>query len=142
MATTRETQEYVVLLHGDETTWLTADDAARARAYEEHGEFSRLCEAHGHRVTGGAELAPSSTSRVVRRGDDGAPVLSEGPYAETVEQLGGYDVIETADVEDLARLVVLVIGSGAAEIRPVVPAPTSDATDHATPEGPTSGDVA
>lgn len=128
MTTTGNTREYVVLLHGDEKDWLTADDAARAKAYEEHGEFSRLCEERGHTVTGGAELAASTTSRVVRRAPDGTATITEGPFTETVEQLGGYYVIETADVDDLARLVVLVVGTGAAEIRPTVPVPTADAS--------------
>lgn len=112
-------QEYVVLLHGDEAPWREADDAARTQAYREHGEFSRLCAEHGHEIVGGAELRLSETSLVVRRRD--ADVLvTEGPFTETVEQLGGFYQVRTADVADLARLCALIIGDGAAEIRPIV----------------------
>ncbi len=115
------TQEYVLLLHGDEAPWREADEAARVQAYAEHGEFSRLCGERGHEIVGGAELRLSETSRVVRR-RDGQVQVTEGPFTETVEQLGGYYVIRTADVDDLARLAGMLAGTGAVEIRPTVPA--------------------
>lgn len=113
-------QEYVVLLHGDETSWREADEAARVEAYAEHGEFSRLCAERGHEIVGGAELRLSDTSIVVRR-RDGDVQVTEGPFTETVEQLGGFYQVRTSDVADLARLCGMLVGSGAAEIRPVVP---------------------
>lgn len=127
-----DTREYVVLLHGDEAVWRAADEATRRRAYETHGEFSRLCGERGHTITGGAELAESRTSLLVRRGPDRAAQVTEGPFTETVEQLGGYYVIETADVDDLARLVAMLIddASGVVEIRPVVPSTDQPTTDQ------------
>ncbi len=124
-------QEYVVLLHGAEALWRDADEAARVEAYAEHGEFTRLCEEHGHEIVGGAELRLSETSIVVRR-RDGDVQVTEGPFTETIEQLGGFYQIRTSDVADLARLTALLVGSGAAEIRPVVPAEERpDMAEHA-----------
>ncbi|MCL3861778.1 YciI family protein [Actinotalea sp. K2] len=115
--------EYVVLLHDDEKAWLSYGPEERAAAFALHGRFSELCAQRGHTITGGAELAPSTTSRVLRRPDAHGPLaISEGPYAETVEQLGGYYVVRTADLDDLTELVGILIvePGGAAEIRPVV----------------------
>lgn len=147
--TGQDTREYVLLLHGDETVWREADEATRLQAYERHGEFSRLCGERGHTITGGAELAESTTSLLVRLGPDHAAQVTEGPFTETVEQLGGYYVIETADVDDLARLAAMLIDdlSGVVEIRPVVPAsdqPVSDepATEQATSDQAASGQPA
>lgn len=149
--TGQDTREYVVLLHGNEAVWREADEATRLKAYETHGEFSRLCAERGHSITGGAELAESTTSHVVRLGPGRTPHVTEGPFTETVEQLGGYYVIETADVADLAQLVAMLIDddSGVVEIRPVVPAseqPTPDelaavepTTDRTTPVRPGAG---
>lgn len=117
-------QQYVVLLHGDEQVWAAADEAQRAEAYAAHGRFMELCAERGHTVTGGAELAPAATSRLVRVTEPGgAPVVSDGPFTEVVEQLGGLYVIETDDVDDLAQLVAgLLLGpeDGTVEIRPAV----------------------
>ncbi|WP_258725580.1 YciI family protein [Cellulomonas sp. NS3] len=125
-------QEYVVLLHGDERVWAEADEAARAAAYAAHGRFMELCAERGHTVTGGAELAPAATSLLVRvTGAEGSPVVTDGPFLETVEQLGGYYQIATDDVRDLARLAAeLLLGpeDGTVEIRPVVTGGEADAT--------------
>lgn len=130
--TGQDTREYVVLLHGNEAVWREADEATRRKAYETHGEFSRLCTERGHVITGGAELAESTTSHLVRLGRDRTPQVTEGPFTETVEQLGGYYVIETADVADLAQLVAMLIDddSGVVEIRPVVPASEQPTTEQ------------
>ncbi|WP_182112393.1 MULTISPECIES: YciI family protein [unclassified Actinotalea] len=116
MSTTRD---YVLLLHGDEREWRDADEAAVAQAYGEHDEFSRLCGERGHEILGGEELRLSETSLVVRS-REGEVQVTEGPFTETVEQLGGYYVIRTADVQDLARLAAMLAGTGAVEIRPIV----------------------
>ena len=109
---------YLVLLHEDEAEWRATPDDARAAAYAEHEAFTAACAAGGHTILGGHELAPAATARLVRR-IDRAPVVSEGPYAEAVEQLSGYYLIDTPDVDELARLVAGVLGSGCAELRPV-----------------------
>jgi hypothetical protein len=111
-------QRYVLLLRGDEATWEAADAAAQAAAYVDHEAFAAACAERGHTVVGGEELQPAGTALVVRLGDDGV-VVADGPYAETVEQLGGYYVIETDDVQDLARLVRTIMWPGdVVEIRP------------------------
>jgi hypothetical protein len=91
---------YVVLLPGDEAVWAESSEAEKRKAYARHGEFAEALAARGHKVTGGAELAHSREARVVRRGADGL-AITEGPYAETVEQLTGFYIVESDDLDDL-----------------------------------------
>ncbi len=109
---------YVVLLPGDEAAWATTPDAQKQEMYAVHAEFARRLAERGHKVTGGAELAPSSEARVLRTSGTGEHTVTEGPYAETAEQLTGFYVIETADLDDLIEVCkVLGRGEGAIEIR-------------------------
>lgn len=111
---------YVVLLPGDETTWENATEETRSAVYARHGEFARALAERGHTVTGGAELTHSREARVVRRTDSGVTV-TEGPYAESVEQLTGYYVIETDDLDDLLEVCgILADGDGPVEVRAAV----------------------
>jgi hypothetical protein len=109
---------YVVLLPGDEAAWAATPDAAKQEMYAAHAAFAQLLAERGHQVTGGAELAPSREARVLRTSADGVSTLTEGPYAETAEQLTGFYVVETADLDDLVEVCkVLGRGEGIIEIR-------------------------
>ena len=123
------TTTYAVLLPGDERPWAQADDETRARVYARHEEFQRLLAERGHEMTGGAELAHSATARTVR-GARGAVTVTEGPYAETVEQLTGFYLVRTDDLDDLLDLCGLLTGGDAVEVRAVVPGPDAGTTDE------------
>lgn len=123
------TTTYAVLLPGDERPWAQADDETRARVYARHEEFARLLHERGHRVVGGAELAPSSTARTVR-GERGSVTVTEGPYAETVEQLTGFYLVASDDLDDLLDLCGLLTGDDAVEVRAVLPGPDAGTTDE------------
>ncbi len=108
---------YVVLLPGDEAVWAKATEEERRAVYARHSEFAEALAARGHQITGGAELADSGEARVVRRGADGLAV-TEGPYAETVEQLTGFYLVETDDLDDLLECTgVLAEQGGGIEVR-------------------------
>ena len=108
---------YVVLLPGDERTWESASEESRAAMYAKHGEFARLLAERGHKVTGGAELTHSRAAKVVRA--DGS--ITDGPYAETVEQLTGFYVVETDDLNSLLEVcAVLADAEGSVEVRETV----------------------
>jgi hypothetical protein len=109
---------YLVLLHESEAEWQATPPDARTAAYAAQEEFTTACAAGGHAILHAHELAPAASALLVRRVAS-APVVSEGPYAEAVEQLSGYYLIDTPDVQELARLVAEVLGSGCAELRPV-----------------------
>jgi hypothetical protein len=110
--------EYVVLLPGDEAAWAAATEDQRQATYAKHREFAKLLEERGHRVTGGAELAHSREAKVLRTDGDGNQTVTDGPYSEAVEQLTGFYVIDTSDVDDLLEVCkVLGEGEGVIEVR-------------------------
>ena len=96
--------EYVVLLPGNEAAWESASQEEKQRTYDRHREFARLLEERGHKATGGSELAHSREAKVVRSASDGTQTVTDGPYAETVEQLTGFYIIETEDFDDLLEV--------------------------------------
>lgn len=111
--------EYVVLLPGDESRWAEADMETRKRVYARHEEFARLLTERGHRVTGGAELEHSSRAKVVR-GERGAVTVTDGPYAESVEQLTGFYLVQSDDLDDLLDLCGVLAGAEGVEVRAAV----------------------
>jgi len=76
-----------------------------------HGEFSRLLEERGHQITGGAQLDSTRTSRVLRMSDADV-VTTEGPYVESVEQLGGLYLVESDDPDDLLEICEILARTG------------------------------
>ena len=112
--------EYVVLLPGNESTWEAATEEQKTQMYARHGEFARLLSERGHKVVGGNELTHSRGAKVVR-GDLDAATVTDGPYAETVEQLTGYYVVDTDDLDDLLQVCGLLAGAeGVVEVRGTV----------------------
>ncbi|MEI5671797.1 MULTISPECIES: YciI family protein [unclassified Nocardioides] len=113
--------EYVVLLPGDESRWEAATAEERVATYARHEESSRLLAERGHRVTGGSELTHSRTAKVVRRTPEGGHVVTDGPYAEAVEQLSGFYVVESDDLDDLLEICgVLASVEEGVEVRAAV----------------------
>jgi hypothetical protein len=113
------TTTYAVLLPGDEKVWADASAEERARVYGLHNEFTRLLGERGHKLVGGAELADSSQAKVLRGTLDQVSV-TDGPYAETVEQLTGFYLVETDDLDDLLNLCGLLSEGEPIEVRACV----------------------
>ena len=110
--------QYVVLLPGDEAQWEGISQADREAMYAIHRQFAQALEDRGHKVTGGTELAPSREAKVLRTDAEGTQTVTDGPYAETVEQLTGFYVVESDDLDDLIEVCkILGRGERAIEIR-------------------------
>jgi hypothetical protein len=110
--------EYVVLLPGDESVWEHTSQADKERMYAIHREFAQALEDRGHKVTGGSELSHSRETKVLRTDAEGQHTVTDGPYAESVEQLTGFYVVESDDLDDLIDVCkVLGRGESAIEIR-------------------------
>lgn len=110
--------EYVILIVGDaERWWTTMSEEDRKHAYGEYGRFGEELTRRGHRITGGAELHRPSEGR--RIAPDGT--VTEGPFAETTEQVGGFYRVDTDDVDDLLEVcqILTAVGEGI-EVRRVV----------------------
>ena len=112
--------DYVVLLPGNEDAWAATPAEERQRVYARHEEFARALAERGHKVSGGSELTHSREARVVRRTDSGFDV-TEGPYAESTEQLTGFYLVESDDLDDLLDVCgILADGDGPVEVRACV----------------------
>lgn len=122
--------EYLILLPTDEDAWAQASPETRREVYREHTEFARLAAERGHTITGGAELTHSRGAVVVRGRLDDVRV-TEGPFAEAVEQLGGYYLVQTDDLDDLLQLCGIIAGETGVEVRATV--------QDSDPDGPTGG---
>lgn len=112
--------KYLVLMYGDEQRWETASDTERDAVVDAHRAFS---EAVAERATmcSGEALATAHTTTTLRpAGADGRRELTDGPYAETVEQLGGFYVVEAPDLDLVTELCHELPGYYTLEIRPVV----------------------
>jgi hypothetical protein len=113
--------KYVLLLYGDESGWDTLSPADQQRIIEETRRHSEQVKSSGQYVSA-APLQPTSTATCVRV-REGKRLLTDGPFAETKEQLGGFCLIEAKDLDDAigiaARHPAVSSGWGTAEIRPV-----------------------
>ncbi|WP_406832568.1 YciI family protein [Pedococcus sp. KACC 23699] len=115
--------EYLVLLPSPEARYATATDQELQDLHTAHTEFVQLLAERGHKMTGGAQLTPSSTAKVVRGTALDEVTLTDGPFAESAEQVAGYYLVESDDVEDLARACGRLLSTPfhpAVEIRPTV----------------------
>jgi hypothetical protein len=112
--------EYVVLIPGIEAEWEAASAEDKQAMYAKHQEFAELLAERGHKVTAGAELTHSATAKIVSGARDAVSV-TEGPYAESAEQLGGFYLIQSDDLDDLLKVVgVLAEAGGKLEVRACV----------------------
>jgi hypothetical protein len=113
--------EYVVLFPADdEAEWLAGDDADHQATFDVDRTFAEALKARGGAVIGGAGLDDSARARTLRRGPGSDVLVTDGPFAETVEQLSGFYIVACDDYDalvDAAR--VLTRAHPVVEIRPV-----------------------
>ncbi|GII95888.1 YciI family protein [Sinosporangium siamense] len=109
--------KYALLAFGDEAEWAEANPEEQAAVYERWGRFERLLNER-EAALGGEELAPSGIATTVRKQGDGY-VITDGPYAETVEQIGGYVIVEAADLDEAVEFAAACPSTNV-EIRPIV----------------------
>jgi hypothetical protein len=109
--------EYVALIYTDEAAWEAIPEEERAAWYARYRAFGEAARAKGQFVDGN-ELAPSSTATTVRV-IDGETVVTDGPFVETKEALGGYYVLECDSLEEAVDLAAQIPGAehGAVEVR-------------------------
>jgi len=110
--------KYLVLLAEEEGGWDEATPEQRQRVMDAHDAFRRAVAERAEMVAGEA-LAASVEGRTLRHVDD-EPVVTEGPYAEGVEQLGGFYLLEAESIDAVLDLCRLLPASYAVEVRPVI----------------------
>ena len=112
--------KYMLLIYGDERA-LT--DTEREQCYRESTELAHQLHADGQYLAA-APLHPTSTATSVRV-RQGKPLVTDGPFAETREQLGGYFLIDAKNVDeaDAVAARVPLARLGTVEVRPIVEIP-------------------
>ena len=112
--------KYMLLVYGAEEA---LDEAEREKCYGESAQLARELDASG-RYLGASPLHSSSTATSVRV-RDGKRLVTDGPFAETREQLGGFYLIDAPDLDEAIDIAARIPGVrwGTIEIRPVMEIP-------------------
>jgi hypothetical protein len=112
-------KRYVVLLAFAPGDGETASERVRDEHSVAHRAFEEFVDEHGRRISS-APLAGPDTATTIRR-IDGAVQVTDGPFAESVEQIGGYYDVELPDLDAAIEAGRLLPASYTVEIRPTVP---------------------
>lgn len=107
--------QYLALIHTNENGWESLTDDERQTFYKQYMEFSQQ-----DAVVGGAELQSVKTATTVRV-RSGDTLVTDGPYAEVKEALGGFFILEADSIDDACQMAAQIPGAahGAVEVRPV-----------------------
>jgi hypothetical protein len=110
--------QYMLLIYGDEKLWREMSESEIKRTMQAYVEFSRELAASGA-LRGGSELQPVASATTVRV-RNGKPLVCDGPFAETKEQLGGYYLIDVPDLDAAIQWAAKIPSAlnGSIEIRP------------------------
>jgi hypothetical protein len=112
--------KYLLALIGDESRFADVTPEQRAEGMKAWDAYTKDAIDAGVLV-GGEGLQPSSTATTVQIQESGEPIVSDGPFAETKEQLGGYYLLDCKDLDDaLAWAKRIPMPGGTVEVRPVM----------------------
>ncbi len=100
-----ETRRFLVLLPAPEAEWAELPESEHELGLANHQRFNEALAARGHRVVTAAPLEPSERAVSMRNTGRGSAVVTDGPFAETVEQIVGFYLLETEDEADLVEVV-------------------------------------
>lgn len=110
--------QYALLIYEDENFW---NDTPPEEMGQMMGEYQAFGERNAAAIGAGEALQPTATATSVRV-RDGERLLTDGPFAETREQLGGFYVVEAAGLDQAIEMAEQIPGarSGCVEVRPVM----------------------
>jgi hypothetical protein len=105
----------LALIYGDESRWDSLGEEEREEVYDRYRAFAAVAAA---KIVDGAELAPTRAATTVRV-RDGQSIVTDGPFAETKEALGGFFLLDCSDLDDAAQVAAQIPGAvtGAIELR-------------------------
>ncbi|MEM9727383.1 MAG: YciI family protein [Myxococcota bacterium] len=111
--------QYLLLIYENERDMMARDDTARATYMQEYREFTADVREKGKFVAGDA-LQPTQTATSVRV-RDGKTLTTDGPFAETKEQLGGYYLVNADDLDEAIAIAARIPSArnGTIEVRPI-----------------------
>ena len=115
--------QYLLLIYGDESAAASATPEDFQREYDAYGAFTKDLQDRGV-MRGGEALQPTNTATTVRV-KGGETLTTDGPFAETKEQLGGFYLVEVDHLDDAIKAAAMIPGAqhGCIEVRPVMEYP-------------------
>jgi hypothetical protein len=118
--------KYLLLIYDNEAAFASLPEAEQGQIFGEYMDYSKRIKKSGNYV-GGEALEPISTATTVRV-KGGKTLTTDGPFAETREQLGGYYLVEAKDLDEAIALAAGIPGArtGCVEVRPIMPTPPID----------------
>ena len=115
--------KYILLIYDDPKTWASLGEAGQQEMMAGYRKVSEELKASGQYVAG-SQLQPTSAATSLKvRG--GKRMLTDGPFAETREQLGGYYIVDTENLDDAIAVAARIPGArwGTVEVRPILEIP-------------------
>jgi hypothetical protein len=111
--------KYLCLIYDQEKMWATMSKPEADTLMGEYGAYTEGIKASGHYI-GGNPLKPTSTATTIRI-RNGKTSTTDGPFAETKEQLGGYYLIEAKDLNEAIQVAskIPAARTGSIEVRPI-----------------------
>jgi hypothetical protein len=115
--------KYMLLIYQGEQALAELNASERGRVIEEYMQLTASLKASGHWLAG-APLQPTSAATSVRT-RDGKRLVTDGPFAETREQLGGYYLVQANDLDEAVAIAARIPAArvGTIEVRPVAEMP-------------------
>ena len=110
--------QFLLLIYDQEKRWTKLSEADQNAEGKEYGEFG---QEFAKEILSGNPLQPTPTARTVRV-RNGKPRVTDGPFAETKEQLGGYYLVEAKSAEEAITMAAKIPGAryGSVEVRPIM----------------------
>jgi hypothetical protein len=118
--------KYLLLIYENEASFANVSEAEQGQIFEEYMTYSRGIKKNGNYI-GGEALQPVATATTVRQ-RNGKTLTTDGPFAETKEQLGGFYMVEAKDLDEAIKLAngIPAARTGSIEVRPIMPTPPVD----------------
>jgi hypothetical protein len=118
--------KYLLLIYESEAGFAGMSGEEQARIFEEYMVYTKNIKKSGNYI-GGEALQAISTATTVRV-KNGKTLTTDGPFAETREQLGGFYMVEAKDLDEAIQLAAGIPASrtGSIEVRPILPTPPID----------------
>jgi hypothetical protein len=112
--------QYLLLIYSQEKEWEGGNEADRNAMLKEYMDFTKQIAQSGH-YRGANELHPTSKATTVRVREK-KKLVTDGPFAETREQLGGYYLVEAKDLDEAVGIAARIPSArmGSIEVRPVI----------------------
>jgi hypothetical protein len=112
--------QYILLIYGDEKVGMAMSEADIKKEMDDYNAFTAFVQQKGALVAGEA-LHPTNAATTVKV-RNGKTLTTDGPFAETHEQLGGYYVVNAKDLDEAVEIAAKIPGAskGCVEVRPIV----------------------